>query len=341
MKSAELKFTDPQLQTSFEGDPRQHAAHESLAHASKGELERSMPDLHIVETANGHRIQYAELASPEAQGDKARILLLPFGNGYALHTYIRALQIHKSFDDDSRTIIFPNATPGNKPYTLSAEEQAKVATGNLDVVAEKFLRASEALGAKTLELIGFSQGASVGGAAIKRAAENGSVGITVAHLGEPANVLDRTPKQLQKAFQKTGLGALIKAVNDAGIPALSEYQHTRGGIDTARLLGGLVGVLQGSKIPENKAMHQAMSHNTFVGDVSEALMLDPNLKIVLLGAELSTIYPKSVSQQISAELERMFPGRVESIEIEGRNHAAADNTTEYAAATVLGHNKVA
>lgn len=329
------KINNPELVEYYNSDPVQQVTHERLSRMSAEDLAAIIPEVQTAETVEGHAVQYAILrGNGEVADEQAQVLFLPFGNGWAMHTFIRALQIHEGLGGGADTIIFPNATPGNVPYELSQEERAQVATGRLDIIAEKQLRAVEALGKSALTIIGYSQGAGVGGAAIRRATENGSVNVERAHLGEPANAMARPPSQLQKAFTATGLKPLITAVNDAGIPTLSEVQHTRGGLDTTRLLGGFVGVLRGSQMPVNKALHEAMTHNTFFSDVEKALRENPDLVVVLTGTEYSKIYPREIAEATTQSLRHLFPGRVFGQEILGRGHEAADNTTEYTASIV-------
>ncbi len=236
--------------------------HDYLASRSLQSVVDTMPEPRIVD-GDAWRSRVIELrAENEADSSKAVALHLPFGNGYSPAMHIRALTLQKLLPQDTRVIVFPNNTRGEE-YQTPIRAHARHRSP-LEVLGYRSLRVLETLGVETLAVSGDSQGAGVAAAALVFAHDRFVVPCGAASLRDPADMMNRSPRALGKAFRKTGLGNLNRAINDSGLPALSEAQRSRGGADLVlQSLGMLRFGLRDARTPMNKALHKAMAANDF------------------------------------------------------------------------------
>lgn len=206
----------------------------------------------------------------EGQSSKAVAVYYPFANGNSPQMLIRAMVQQALMPEDTQLIIFPNNTRSEKyqtPYDLCGAHP----TSSIDQLAKRSLRAIEALGIEELAISGDSQGASVGAAVLKLSTDVVDIPGGSASLRDSGNMFSRKPGKLTKAFRKTGTGNLNRAINDSGIPALSEAQLSRGGTESVlQILRFVKFGLIDSRDPNNQVLHRDMARGGFVPTLEEA-----------------------------------------------------------------------
>jgi len=254
-----------------ERDVHEAAAQMSLADCMEENIERSVTDL-----ANGKQMGMVDLRhDEEADTSEALVMPLPYANGFGPAMRIRARYIQAAMDIPRRMLVFPNNTLTETWYDLDPAQEASIdlADGILETLAKN--------GIKKAHIIGFSQAAMVGAKMLYRS--SGDIDFTGSILGDAPNVDWRTEKELQKDFTRGGIAPLNKAINDSGLPALSEAQHSRGGFDGVRQLLGFAKFVAGGKLRQaNRALHSSMADNDFVTDLEFAQLAGMDLSSLQL-----------------------------------------------------------
>lgn len=243
------------------------AAQMSLADYMEEEIERSVTDL-----ANGTQMGMVDLRhDQEADSSEALVMPLPYANGFSPAMRIRAKYIQAAMDTPRRMLVFPNNTLTENWYKLDPEQEASID------LADSIIETLVKNGIKKAHIIGFSEAAMIGGKMLYRS--RGDVDFTDSIFGDPPNADWRTPKELQKDFTGGGIAPLNKAVNDSGLPALSEAQRSRGGFDTPRQLVGFVKFGAGGKLRKaNRELHSDMAGNDFITDLEFAQYAGQDLR---------------------------------------------------------------
>jgi predicted esterase len=300
-----------------------YEAHQRLADTTLRDFWETMPDSTLPKHTDA--AEMVDLA-PYDDHDRASaiVLPLPFANGWAPHMALRARLLQDSIPEPTRLIVFPN---DKRSYNLSAEEQETVASGNFAPIAEKQLQSLRSAKIEKISVIGYSQGATVGACALKLAAQTDSFEIGNSGLFEAPNVIGRTPNELRKQFMASGKG-LDKAVNDSGIPALSEAQHSRGGLDVIGKFTGLVPFVIRTQSGTNRAIHKGFTYPRFMQDVTAAMASNTSFEALIANAAESPIMPAESIDDIdylSAE-----NARIRTRTIEGYGHEMGDNIVVHA-----------
>jgi pimeloyl-ACP methyl ester carboxylesterase len=272
------------------------------------------------------QLRFVDLRSEdEGFAKKAVVLPLPFGNPYSPAMHIRAKAVQDLLPEDTRVLVFPNNTRKEANYSFEFLEQHDA----VETLGHLILKTCARLKLEEIVVSGYSQGASVG-ASILRDAPNYDINVATAILGDPADVEQRTPKQLRKAFMGTSLSDLNGAINDSAIPALSEAQLSRGGFDSVRQLMRFAGVYFDSRIAENVALHESMTSDRFVPNIADAVSANKgtldakNLHVVRMG--LSKIATAALDEQMSED--PALAGRLTVVE--GYGHEGGDNVFDWA-----------
>ncbi|MEK7095983.1 MAG: hypothetical protein AAB896_01695 [Patescibacteria group bacterium] len=138
---------------------------------------------------------------------------------------------------------------------------------------------------------------------------------------EPTNVMVRTPKDLQKAFTKSGLSAFKKAVKDAQIPALQEaLRWDRLAADFIKF--GLSTLF----VKENKAIKSGMAANNLSDDLMPVLDEHPGVPTLLASAEHSLITPPEQLYYHYGRLGNLMSRpNLDMHVVEGYGHEMGDN----------------
>lgn len=291
-------------------------AHDRMARKTVNDFLNDMPTEKYFE-AGIDSVRYVDMIPNIGEYDRVVFSELPFGNGWGSNQYLRHLVMQQCALPDARIIVFPNNTIEQKVYSLDGDERQKVAAGDFTPVAQKQARVLASLKIDRINGIGPSQGASLAAAtgrfiADKGVAEPGNFGFF-----EAPNVVDRSVKQLSSDFKATSLAEFNKAVNDSGIPALSEIQCARGWLDVPRQLGMFAAFGLGVLNPDNRALRKAMSHNTFFEDIEGILDKSQTSRVTVGYAENSAIMPAEICQDFN---NLPVDSRLNLIEIPGYGH---------------------
>lgn len=319
--SKELFYLPASLEAQVDDNIR--TAHEKLAAMSLDDIEKRMPQAVDPDMTLGSA-GYVDLSPKEAEQRMVIAMPFPFGNGWAKHMAIRAFMSQDSLNEPTRFILFPN---DKDSYNLSPEQLEQLKAGDFNPIALAQLASLGRLGIEKVHYVGYSQGATVGAAALKLAAKHGMFELGANGLFEPANVADTTTGDLRGRFMKSGKG-LNKAVNDSAIPALSEVQHTRGGIDEIRKNLGFISVGINSLSAVSKAIHRGFTHPYFLRDLGEAIKSDEDIKVLVAGAYDSLITPAEFMADVQ-ELSWETPQLSARI-VEGYGHELGDNVVAHA-----------
>ena len=326
---------DPVLPESYrpamrEGD---FEVHEQLARTTLDEFTAGMPESTYF-NGDGWQAKYVDVRGDD-EGDSKRALLLPlpFGNGYSPAMHIRVEAMRRMLPEDVRVLVFPNNSAQEHVHTPFNGREIESDGDAIRMMARRILTITQGAGIERAATIGYSQGASVGAALLRVNGEHNMVntGTSGAMLVEPANVFDQTPKQLQKRMMKSGIGPLNRAINDSNIPALSEAQHSRGGVDVVRQLYNFAtDVRKGAADPVNKELHSSMANDSFLEDLLEAGKRDvldfSSLVAFMRGSTLTQGFKADI---INKKLARA--GTQNGIEVvSGYGHEGGDNVILHA-----------
>jgi hypothetical protein len=299
-------------------DERMQQAHAYYAGRKLAEIRADMPLLQQapVEGASA----YAQLLGRGGENNRAIVMPLPIANDWGTNMAIRTGLLRSAMPDGPRIIVFPNNSLHDRHvYDLTDAERQKIAKGDFAPVAEKQFRTLDALGVTEVQYFGYSQGGSVGAAALRLVAEKGHFKAGASGLYEAPNAIDRTGKQLQRDFMSGG--DLNKAVRDAAIPALAESQRARGGLDTLPQYWMFAQFGISTLLRDNRAVQAGFCHDRFADDITVAVERGTTLTVGA-GKE-SRIMPDSAFGPL-VQLAAKYP----SLQIEcvpGYGHEMGDN----------------
>jgi len=284
--------------------------HEQLAHTSLDDFVAGMPEPSAMVLANGQEVRYVDLPG-EDDPNRAVVVNLPFGNAYTPAMHIRIKTMQRFLDPSPRVLVFPNNTVGDKYYELKGLDLQFP----LISLSKKILETTAKAGVGQLNIVGDSQGASVGGAMLSEAGDDFDLGAGHS-LREP--VSKRGKLALKIAFMKSGL-KLNKAINDSAIPALSEAQYSRGGSDNARQLFMFTKVAKDAGLPANVALHRALSIDRFARGIAD---VEPEAQRKINIVRMAASY--ICGRELDDELERYgFKGSLTVVDSYG--HEGSDN----------------
>jgi hypothetical protein len=279
----------------------------------------SQEEVHL-EMANGSTIGYVDLRHPDEEDETEAIaFMLPFAHSVSPAMYIRAA-VMQDMLDNKRVLIFPNNTVNKTWYDVDSTHAPAA-----EAVAHNAVEAAARAGIGKLHVVGGSQGATVGGRMLRYLPRNFDVSDSGAMLAEaPDVVAGRSSKELGKDFKKGGVKTLNTAINDSGIPVLSEVQKVRGGMDSARQLGIFLRYAKDTVLPINKQLREDMTGD-FVRSIAAAEKLPARTVIVRMAASL--ICTQEMDSALSL-VNNFFGNSVEVIERYG--HEGLDNVVLHA-----------
>jgi pimeloyl-ACP methyl ester carboxylesterase len=258
--------------------------HEVLATRSLANFLTSKPEMRHVDLADGTQMGYYDLPAiqeEDAEGSAtATVELFSFANGYGPGLHVLT-EIKRAFlPRDRRTLVFPNNayefTDPQKAYPIPA-------------LAGKVVETLVKVGVEDVTYDGYSQGALVAAAALNKSRSN--LEVLGAVLGDPPIKADRSAEQIKKDFMGdnpiASIKALFKAVNDSGIPALTDAQNARWRRLPQWLRGGMA-YQKAAKSEPNYLLHQAMAGDPLTAHIEAGKDVVParNLVIVRMAAGL-------------------------------------------------------
>ncbi len=272
------------------------------------------------------QVRFVDLRSvDEGSAKKAVVFPLPEGRSYSPEMHIRAKAIQELLPEDTRLIVIPNNTRRESYYSFGFLGQNDA----VETLGHLILETCSRLKLEDIVVTGYEQGASVSANIINDAA-NYDINISSVILGDPVDVEERTPKQLKEALWGSSLGNLNEAINDCGIPALSEAQCSRRGLDAYKQIFKFFGVHLDSRVAENVSLHESMTNDNFVDNLHNAVSknnrkIEPaNLHVVRM--ELSKIATEVLDIQM---LEDPLLSDCLTV-VEGYGHEGGDNVIDWA-----------
>lgn len=247
----------------------------------------------------------------------------PFGNGMTDNMLLRAAYLHDVFDtvkiSDTSLPVFSFASPSaNKGIKFQRHHRKAMSRGDFTRIADQYLSVITSWGFKELRVIGFSQGATLAAAVAARATQHGVV-VTHLAIGEPANVVKRSRRQLGTDF-KVSAGHLNTAIDASGIEHFKRF-YAQG--STARYLARL--------LPQARltlAVTAGLGKPTLINDLRTVMHRDT--KVTLSWGDINTVSPASAMQQIVAQ-SRADGHAIYTLEVAGGHHTWADTVNVLAA----------
>lgn len=303
-------------------DERFYSAHEILADETIGGTMTRMSRIAAIGSMSTDSIVGVDVRHPDEAEEKHAVLVgYPFANDHQPHMQLRLDLAQRSLEEPIRFIGLPNNAVGNHYYNAEAVDTADIDSGDFAPLANLIGRMIHRQGIERVDLLGYSQGASLFASLIKANRLNGYFNIRSAMLGDPPNVMDRTKMRLIRDFSSTGTGPFEKAVRDSALETLEDAQAIRFALQKPRQILGLAKFGLSLTLPENYAILGGMSQDRFVDDMSSAVGVEQG---VVAHAEHSLIAPKSVMAAAT------FPDQFKTFEIKGYGHEAADNIATHA-----------
>lgn len=307
-------------------DDHAQKVYEKIAGTSSVDFLRDMPASQLYSLSGGGLLRYALLGSKEGMAndnDLTLVFSLPHAKTWdkSPASFVIAETVRQIVDPNARMIVLPNNNVGEQAYDFTNVERAKIAKGDLTPITEKDLELIHHLGAKSLLTLGYSFGA------MRMASLAGNLGEDfrlqgAVLLGMP-NVVsreERGPISLRAKFasQKKHI---IPEVNKLFVPALSEFEHTRGWADRFRFeLGLLKYTLGGNLTSTNNALNNSILSTAFFDDVSRIIKNNKDTKIILGSATDDPVSPiEPVAKFVKQIKEQSLKSSVEHVIYDG-NH---------------------
>lgn len=294
MTSVKTPVLPPELESFYNQDQSLQAMHEELSsYKTWREYQKNSPIPHIEYDPDLKTSFMDFIPKEDHDHDKVVVVEYPFANGAeAKHIQLRVAALQKGLDQPTRIIAFPNTTFMGSFNLLSKSERRDVAEGYFSPIGDKQVKILEKLRIAKFGLFGGSQGASVGLSTLNIADSHGTMEIGPSGLFEPVNNQTRVKKQLRQDFTSPGLEPMKKATNESGIELLNKTLHTRGGLDTFRLLIGTAIFGLGTLTADNRAYNKSFLTNTFGYDVYHYLQFSNNLsRLTIANVSTSLIAP--------------------------------------------------
>lgn len=174
-----------------------------------------VPELEAVE-AGGEYVHIARLAPHKEPNGSKLVVAFPYQQGIGSTMLANTAFMQQTVYPHSEVIMLPQTYKGkNSSFELSDTDAARLEAGSLAPIAEKYARVLDGMKAGKLAITGYSLG---GRLAADIAAISGDYEVTAVNIDEAPFHKDRTAKQLQKDFMKSG-GYFMqrKAMADAGL----------------------------------------------------------------------------------------------------------------------------
>lgn len=288
------------------------------------EYESTMKPLRSLRTRDrASGVEYARITNPGDSQSTAIVHFNPFGNGLSDNMLLRAAYCNKTFraagvkDEHGKPmpLITMSAPSGTKRLKLHRRHHKRIARGQFDTLALHHLQIIKDMGYCKIAIIGFSQGASL---AVAAAAVAYKIDITVTHLviGEPANVVVRTKRQLARHFMDSGKH-LPKAVEATNMHILTKaHSYERHKLGSLKLL---------RQISLNYSLIKGLSLSGFEAELGTTLA--QKIPVTLSYGDLTTISPPDDLRRTVAKIRALpdyRPHSLQVVEITGGHHAWAD-----------------
>lgn len=254
-KSPQLRLPESHAHLMTDSD---YEVHDRWAARSLDDVISDMGVSTTKELSNSLPVSYIDTIPKEADPTEAVAWLYPFGNGYSPAMDMRTKFAMDLLKKPMRSLQFPN---GESFFDTEGIKSPGI------VMAASVLEVAASAGVEKLHIVGASQGAMVGGHILSQLGFYFDINEAGAFLAEPPNITVRTPSELSTAFRKGGLRALNRAINNSGVPALSQAQASRGLYDLPRQMIGMTAFGFKSGTEMNRHLKADMAKNSFVQDM--------------------------------------------------------------------------
>jgi pimeloyl-ACP methyl ester carboxylesterase len=262
----------------------------------------------------------------------------PIANDLGLNMAIRNRLLPMVMPGQARVIAFPhNTRQAPNVYRLNAVERQMIADGSLRPLADKQLRTLEALGVKRISVVGDSVGTALGASLLLRAVETGVLEVGPSVLFEGPTVKSRNMSKLDRDFAASGFRAFQSAVNESGIPAYVQVQHTAGGLEEGLSLTAMFWSFRRNlMLPDNVALRQAMRYPTLEPTLDRLFSLKPDMLLSLVRGMNSRIMPREETGMMMHHLEHDHPGQSMLYQVPDRGHEVANHLPTFVLLSRLG-----
>lgn len=267
------------------------AVHERWQSVDLHDIRQAMPQPTVIDVGKcSVRAVVMDPQTKDVNENHTLVLGLPHQQAWKPSMYIRSKMLQDIVAPNSRLVVFPNNTIGDRYYDLTKDEQAKLSAGDISPYAEMQLRVLQTLKLSRVALTGYS----LGGFSALAMGAVGSDKVEISHINaDEVPSRNRNPKQLRKDFMKSGgPKEQRQAIEDAKLPALSQALNIpRLTADYIRF--GLTDVVSAVRPSENKALHHAMAGS--VGDkIRRSLVNNPDTTIKIGHVEGSHLFKGSI-----------------------------------------------
>lgn len=238
----------------------------------------------------------------------------PFANDLTDNMLLRAEYLHRVFrlHGMESLPLFSFAAPSSNPgIRFTHKHRRHAARGNFAPMADRYLSVIASWGYTELRIIGFSQGATLAAAVAARAARHG-IAVTHLAIGEPANVIKRSRRQLGKDF-KVSTAHLNDAIDASGIHHMKQFYFNN---STTAYLRDLA-----KQARLNMSVTGGLGKPTLVHDVHQALQA--GVSVTMSWGDMNVISPASTLRPL-VEAQRNDGHSIHSVEIADGDHAWAD-----------------
>lgn len=185
--------------------------------------------------------------------------LLPHAQKIKPHMQIRSAILGETQANGPRAVL----TIPNDNFGISRTTKSRFEEGDFSAYGEMVALILDHYGIKKVDLVGYSLGASTGASVIERSlGENSTFEVSHAWLGDPPNVIERTPGQLQKDFQGEGLAEIGKFIRTVAESQYQPYIDVIG--NKGKFALDILKFAVASQSPSNRAIQKGMATDSFV-----------------------------------------------------------------------------
>lgn len=301
----------------------------------------------VVKAPSG--ITYALLGNDKSSTDEAIVMFCPFANDVAENMLVRGEFVRRAVADElivdalgrSLPLIVLGSPSGSQGLRLTSS-QVRDLNDNLSYFAGVHINFVKEMGFTKINLLGFSQGASV---AVAAASEAPRLGLNVQSLaiGDPPNVIARSVARLLRDFASENkyLEADVRGSGiDANVKAHKlDLEGFKGKIAPyLEIVKYAVAILRKRKI--NLALARQLGKDDFAGRLADLLQTNPDYRPVVAYGSESVVTPK---EPLVGAIERTIlgfgRGHVELIEVDGAHHSWGDNLKLLARLCIRGFGR--
>ena len=300
------------------------ARHEEFAAIPYEKFATELDEIELQTHGNNSdtKIQHALLRAKDG-GDTRLILPLPFANGLSIGNYIMARYLQHMSGDQMDVDIFPNQAYGYPEYYWFARGLQGDALRRL---AQLVLCETASQGVDEIIVAGKSQAADVGAAMYGE--NQDMLEIKGALLCDPATGISRPRPSLLVAMMRTGVDNFTKAVNDSGLPALSQALNT--GSETSSIQQSLaqLNYARGTLLYENRELYDALCKQSFWSNLEKGIVFNAdgsdNVPMVPFGVRSRMFTTQAYFNGVAASRKRGSPiADMEAVETYG--HEVGEN----------------